>query len=264
MKENQIKEFIEKVKIESTYRKFVNIDIIKEIINIFNGHYEQKSYPSTIENPLELALQFYKDYNKKYYKMLVNAIENKKIIINKDNKKSFTDTNNNTTFIGLYKNDSDLFILVHEFAHFIDRNSNPKIIPDEYWFLAETFSFYMEKKLEKWLDNKKYKELILIRINNRIYFEAKMTMAIENELYYENLYKEKGNLEASDLDIEKIKCIMHYDASNLVNYLLTYSLANLLSSHLIKNDLIQDDYELVEKCLDIDLYTISKAYIKKD
>lgn len=262
MKERQIKAFIEKAKIESTYRKFVNIDIIKEIINIFNNHYEKKNYPSTIDNPVELALQFYKDYNEKYYHMIMGGIENKKIIISKDKPKSFTDTKNNTTFIRLYKNDSDLFILVHEFAHFIDRNSKPQIVPNDYWFLGEVFSFYMEKKLESWLDNKKYKDLISIRINNRIYFEIKMVKAIEYELYYENLYKEKGNLEESDLDIEKVKYIMRYDVSNLINYLLTYPLANILSSHLINNGLMKDDNALVEQCMEVDLYTILKDYSK--
>lgn len=73
----------------------------------------------------------------------------------------------------------------------IDKNSNPSIVPNEYWFLSETFAFYIEKELEKWLEKEKYKDLISTRKNNRMYFESKMLQAIENELYYENLFKKK-------------------------------------------------------------------------
>lgn len=54
-------------------------------------------------------------------------------------------------------------MLVHELAHFIDKNSNPPIVPDDYWFLSETFAFYLEKKLENWLENEKHKYLISTR-----------------------------------------------------------------------------------------------------
>lgn len=93
-----------------------------------------------------MALEFYKKYNMKYYNTIIENIQNKRIIINKNISKSFTDKENNTTNISLCGNDGDLFNIVHELALFIDRNSIPQIIPDEYWFLSETFAFYIEKK----------------------------------------------------------------------------------------------------------------------
>ena len=193
--------------------------------------------------------------------IIIESIQNKKIVISQHNGKSFTDTNNNTVYIGLYGNDGDLFNIVHELAHFIDRNSTPSIIPDKYWFLSETFAFYIEKKLEIWLKNEKYNNLIFTRTNNRMYFEIKMLKAVENELYYENLYKQKGIIEESDIDIKKIKSIIKYDiSSNIVNYLLQYPLANILSSYLIDNNLLQDDKQLVEKCINMDLYNILENY----
>ena len=42
-------------------------------------------------------------------------------------------------------------------------------------------------------DWKKYKGLISTKTNNRKYFENKMLEAVENELYYENLFRQKGN-----------------------------------------------------------------------
>lgn len=46
------------------------------MISIFNGNYQKSAYPNQISNCLELALQFYKNYNYKFYKMIVYGIEN--------------------------------------------------------------------------------------------------------------------------------------------------------------------------------------------
>ena len=264
MKEQQIKRFIEQVKSELIYKKILKSDIIYQLINIFNTAsvtLEKQNYSSEIEKPLEMALEFYKEYNMEYYNTIIENIQNRRIIINKNIGKSFTDTKNNTTNISLCGNDGDLFNIVHELTHFIDRNSKPPIIPDEYWFLSETFAFYIEKRLENWLLNKDYKDLIYTRRNNRIFFENKMLEAIENQLYYENLYRQKRIIVESDIDIKKIKSIIKYDVPyNIVNYLLQYPLANILSNCLIDNYIIQDDNQLVEKCINMDLYKILEDY----
>lgn len=264
MEEQQIKKFIEQVKLELTYKKFLKIDIIYQIINIFdtaNVALKKQNYSNEIENPLEMALEFYKEYNIGYYNTIIGNIRSGRIIINKNNNKSFTDTKNNTANISLCGNDGDLFNIVHELAHFIDRNNVPPIIPDKYWFFSETFAFYIEKKLENWLLNKNYKDLVNTRRNNRMYFENKMLEAIENELYYENLYRQKGVITESDIDIKKIKSIIKYDIPyNIVNYLLQYPLANILSSCLINDYIIQDDNELVGECINMDLYKILEEY----
>ena len=264
MKEQQIQKFIEQVKLELTYKKFLKSDIIYQIINTFNTTnvaIEKQNYSTEIENPLEMALEFYKEYNMEYYNTIIENIRSGGIIINKNNNKSFTDTKNNTANISLCGNDGDLFNIVHELAHFIDRNNVPPIIPDKYWFLSETFAFYIEKKLENWLLNKDYEDLINTRRNNRMYFENKMLEAIENELYYENLYRQKGTIAESDIDIKKIKSIIKYDVPyNIINYLLQYPLANILSSCFINNYIIQDDNQLVEKCINMDLYKILEDY----
>lgn len=139
--------------------------------------------------------------------------------------------------------------------------AHPPIIPDKYWFLSETFAFYVEKKLENWLLNKDHEDLINTRRNNRMYFENKMVEAIENELYYENLYRQKGTIAESDIDIKKIKSIIKYDVPyNIINYLLQYPLANILSGYLINNYIIQDDNQLVEKCINMNLYKILEDF----
>ena len=112
--------------------------------------------------------------------MIIENIKNEIIVISKVSGKSFVDTKNGKAYIKLYENDNDLFIIAHELAHFIDRNSNTTIIPDKYWFLSETFAFYIEKKLEIWLKSEKYENLISTRTNNRIYFENEKPIKFVN------------------------------------------------------------------------------------
>lgn len=267
-KEKQIQCFIEKIKTESAFRKIVKIDLIEQLIKQFDNNWEKKSYSTEIANPLEIALQFYQDYNEQYYYMIINGIKNQKIIFTQGHGKSFVNTKNGVAEIRLHGNDGDLFIIVHELAHFIDRNTSPQIVPGQYWFLAETFSFYMEKILEGWLGKDQYQELISVRENNRMYAEMKMVKAIENELYYEALYKRKGNIEKEDIDFSKMESIMQYRTPDLVNYLITYPLANILSEYLLHNDSIQQDKDLVEVCMGADLYKLiedfSQARNKKE
>ena len=53
---------------------------------------------------------------------------------------------------------------------------------------------------------------------------------------------------------------MDYDIfSNVVNYLLQYLLVNVISDYFINNNIIQDNREFVEKCINIDLYELIKV-----
>lgn len=251
--------FIERVKLESSFHKFLKKDLIYQLIDTFKNDYSKKQYSKNIKNPLEMALQFYKSYNEQYYNMIMRAINENKIIISSNNEKSFADIETNKVFIKFFGNDLDLFILVHEFAHFIGRNSNPKIIPNEYHFLCEVFSFYMEKKLEAWLNNKEHGNLIETRRNNRIYFESRMLHAIEYAMFCEEFYKKNGKIELDDLDDAKVKSIMSYDydlSVGFINYLLRYPLANLLSDYLIYDQAVTNDADIYKICLHANLYDI--------
>ena len=251
-----IRKFIEKVQVESSYKKFLKLDIIEQMINIFKGNYQKSAYPNQISNCLELALQFYKNYNYKFYKMIVYGIENKKIIISRDVFKPYTDTDNGMTYIRMYGNDGDLFLLVHEFAHYIDRNFEPKIISSNLDCLSEVFSFFIEKQLELWLPKEKYDDLIFARRNNRIYFESNMLKAVEYELHYEKLFYKNGKIEEDEIDIEKIRFIMKYANRDLINYLIRYPLANVLSDYLVNMKFNIDKEDLCEKCFQTDLYSV--------
>ena len=77
--------------------------------------------------------------------MLINGLNNGSIIISDSLLKSYVDTTAAQAYIKLNGNDNDLFILVREYVHYIDRNMSPPIVPDTYWFFAETYAFYLEK-----------------------------------------------------------------------------------------------------------------------
>ena len=263
MEDNEIKEFIKKIEIESSYKKIVKSDIIYQLLDVLKCNCTKLNYENKIHSAFDMAMRFYKEYNEKYYRIIMNGIENERIIFSKNEGKSFVNTESGIACIRLNENDSDLFIIVHELAHYIDRNSNPKIVPDEYWPFSEIFSFYIEKRLELWLDSKEYKNLISTRRNNRIYYESKMLKVVEAQLFYEQLYKEKGTISKSDIDFEKIKLIKSHNESNLVNYLLQYPFANIVSSYLIQHYVCINDDEFVPICLNIDLYEILRKHSNK-
>lgn len=175
---------------------------------------EKQEYPKTIIDPLSLALEFYKEQSDDY-KRIIEGIQSGQII-SLEKGRSYIDTKSGNTYILLNHDDSDVFCLVHEFAHFIDRNHKPAIVPDSHWFLAESYAFYMEKRLEKFLSERGYHALVQTRRNNCIVSETK-------------------NIETISFDTKKIKTILPYHMTNLVNVLLSYPLANILSEYLINH-----------------------------
>ena len=58
----------------------------------FTGDYPKEEYPKVIKDPKRLALEFYKKYNKNYYDMLINGLNNGSIIIEDSLLKSYVDT----------------------------------------------------------------------------------------------------------------------------------------------------------------------------
>ena len=91
-----------------------------------------------------------------------------------------------------------------------------------------------------------------------------MLRAIKYELYYEDLFNKNGNIFDSDINLKEMKYIKRFDvSSNIVNYLLRYPLANILSDYLTNNFLLQNDSELVKTCLNINLYNVLESYLQK-
>lgn len=88
MTSNIIEQFIKIVEENSKYSKCVKINVIEKMASMFDVFCEKKEYSHKINNCLEIALQFYKQYNYNYYKMLIDGLKNKDIIIDNNIKNS--------------------------------------------------------------------------------------------------------------------------------------------------------------------------------
>jgi len=262
MEENMLESFVKMIKEQSGYSKFIKRDVIDRIISVFDVPCEKMDYPQTIDDCTSVALDFYKYYNYDYYKIIINGLKNKSIIIDSGLKSSYVDAEHNVAYLKLEGNDSDLYMIVHELAHYIDRKATPYITPNEYNFLCEVFSFYMEKQLEKYLllQNQNYKDLINIRNNNRIFFERKYLIIIKKQLYYEDLYKKQGIISEEQIDIKDAKMLLKNGKLNVVNFLIRYPLANILSTYLIDNNILKEDNDMCEECLKLDLRVVLDTY----
>lgn len=248
---NLISEYIDKVKRESTYRKCIDIDLINELIELFDVDCKKIKYSKNIDDCLSLALTFYKHYNYEYYEMIMQGLENSRINI--DAKDSETDLQSNKCYIKMRGDDNDVYLIVHEFAHYIDRNSTPYIIPNEIMHFGEVYSMYLERKLEQYLDENQYEQLNKTRKHNRIYFAKRMARLIPIQLNNESFFNTNGYIDEADLEIDKIKRIMNYKSQNTVNYLLRYLLGYVLSYYLIKNNTVNSDKQISQILTEVDV-----------
>ena len=230
-------------------------DFVLELIDKFDIPIKKLNYPNNNLDSLSISLNFYKSFNLEYYNIINQGLNSQDIIIS-DEFNSFVNTSNGKTYIKLMGNDGDVITLAHEFAHYIDRKSNPHIVPNNYWFLGETFAFYIERELEKFL-GQKYKYLFDIRKNNRLYTEKNLLQIIKLALYYENEYLKTGKLELKEEDSKNIKRIMKVGEDNLINFCLSYPIANITSLYLINFCSNITREEFCELCLS---YNIKKFF----
>lgn len=237
--------------------QLININIclkknfVLELIDEFDVPIKKLNYPDNNLDNLSISLNFYKNFNLDYYNIINQGIKSGDIIISNEFN-SHVDTKNSKAYIKLMGNDGDVITIVHELAHYVDRTLNPHIVPDKYWFLGETFAFYIERKLEKFL-GQKYEYLFDIRKNNRLYMEKNMLQIIKLALYYENEYLKTGKLRLTEKDSENIKRIMNVGENNLINFLLSYPIANITSLYLINFCPNVTGEKFCELCLSYDI-----------
>lgn len=114
--------------------------MIQKLLSLKNEKLEKQEYPKTIIDPLSLALEFYKEQSDDNYKRIIEGIQSEQITL-LEKGKSYIDTKSGNTYILLNHEDSDVFCLAHEFAHFIDRNHKPAIVPDSHFFFGRKLCF---------------------------------------------------------------------------------------------------------------------------
>lgn len=226
-------------------------DFVLELIDEFDVPIKKLNYPNSNLDNLSISLNFYKNFNLDYYNIINQGIDSKDIIIS-DEFNSHVNTKNGKTHIKLNGNDGDIIVITHELAHYIDRISNPHIVPDKYWFLGETFAFYIERELEKKL-GQKYAYLFDIRKNNRLYMEKNLLQITKIALHYENKYLKIGKLRLTEKDSKNIKRIINVGEDNLINFCLSYPIANITSLYLINFCPNITGKDFCELCLSYDI-----------
>ena len=235
------KQFSQKIAREAGQWKCLKPEQLKKIIDLFSVKCKYIPYNEIPMDSLDMALSFYKQYDKNYYDILIDGLKNKKIVIVDDVMSNY-DPNTGICEIESFGNDKGYFCFVHEFAHYIDGMSVPSFTPPYLNFLAEAYSLYMEKLAEKFLLTQ-IPDFSEIKYNHMLYAEGRMVRAIEDELYYEKLYLELGKLPIEMIDRKKAQRIMQYNCTGVdtINYLVRYPLGNLISEYLMEH------CELLEK-----------------
>lgn len=250
-----LKKYEQVLKSEAQIKKIVMPEAISKMIEVYGKGHKKMTYPKTIDNPKEIALNFYKELFPEYYKIILKGIEEGRVIF--DSGENYVDPIDGICHIHLFNNDGDVYLIVHELAHYIDANSTPSITEKGWYIFAEVFSFYMEKRLEIYLGD----NLTLatkVRKNNRLYQEENMLEIIEAELAYEEAFL-NGTLRLSSSDVKIAKRIMK-NAPDVVNYLLRYPLANILSEFLVDNPDIKIDANLSSILRTTNLYELLDLY----
>lgn len=257
LKVDEVEKFIENVKIESSYRKCITDEAIQFMIKNYPKNYKKIAYKKTIDKPLNIAINFYKEYNIEYYELIKKGLQEKNILIIDNSKlKSKLDIETKKSTIYLKNNDEDIFIIIHELAHYIDVML--KILPEGYGFLCEVISFYMEKVFSN-ESSVKYKDVIKIRNNNRIFNEIQMLEAIKYEYYYENLYKQKHYICNDDIELESVRKILRFGKENIINYCLRYPIGDISSYYLINRD-IKLSSKVCDELMNVDFIYIMKLF----
>ncbi len=244
---------------ESKYKKVLSLEQINKLSEIIGKSHKLVKYSKSIKNPLELVLNFYKEIFPELYPLIIEGINTKRIIFNNSKPVSYTSTIDGKCYIHFDKTDADLFMIAHEFGHYIAINSNPQIIQAENINFGEVLSIYMEKRLETYLINKyNLTDLVNTIRRNRLYFDENMLKIAKLEYIYENKYI-SGNLVLCDLDLNSILKITRFKSDNIINNFLAFPLGNIISMYLIDNN-IKIDNNLIDVLLNINIDELINKY----
>lgn len=254
--EKMIEDFKEKVRLGSGYHKLVSRDNILKLEEYFAECTSHEKYYESDNDVLSIALEFYYKYFKDYYYVILSGLYNGDIIISPNEKGSYTIPDKGKSFIKLKGQERDLFVMIHEFAHFVDVKSNPHLIEYHKWGYSEVVPYYVEKVFAKEM-SEKYARVINARRVNRNTTINHMLEVIILMLKYEDYFKMHGEVD-SIIDIEEVKRIMNEDSKNVVNTLLKYPLANLYSAYMILNGIS------LEKRLNVFLDSLDFSAILED
>ena len=238
---------------ESKIKKYLTLDQINRFSEIIGTKHKFIKHSYKIKNPVELVLEFYKEKYPTYYQLIIDGINDNRIVFNIKEDTSYTNSIDGKCYIHFEKTDADIFMVAHEFGHYIDLNSNQTIFNIESYNYGEILSIYMEKQLSNYLIEKYgLNELVNIRRKNRLHFDENILKIARLEYKYENIYL-SGKLLLTDLDVDNILKITRMYSKNIINHLIAYPLGNIYSEYLLDNGTeIDNNLQSIIESLDID------------
>lgn len=231
--DEMIENFKEKVRLGSGYHKLVSRDTIIKLAEYFSECTKVEKYKKCDIDVLDIALRFYYEYFKEFYNIILSGLYNGDIVISANVPGSYTLPDEGKSYIKLKGQERDIFVMIHEFAHFIDVKSDPHLIEYRKWGYSEVVPYYVERVFSTNMMDK-YERVINARRINRNSTINHMLEVILLMLKYEDYFRKYGTIDAI-IDIDEVKRIMNEESQNVVNTLLKYPLANLYSAYMILN-----------------------------
>lgn len=227
----------------------ISEESIQKMIKLFDVKAIMFKYEKTISDPLRTALEFYKEYDKEFYEIISEGILNDRILIGDFVKRSYVSVDKKLCFIKTEGNDHDVYVMIHEMAHYVNAMLNQKFIDRNNSIYTEVFSYYMERQLDKFLIARGYYEVVFARYQNRTYSTCETAKSLKNFLTLKRIYE--TNKLGLLLEQDRIEKVLRCDRNYPAQYYLRYLVGTIFSRRLAMEESDKPFIERI-KALDLD------------
>jgi len=200
----------------------VSEESVQKLIELFDVNAIRFNYEKTLSDPLRTALEFYKSYDEDFYEVISWGILNDRVIIGDFVKKSHVNVEKRMCYIKTEGNDHDVYVMVHEMAHFVNAILGQKFIDRNNVIYTEVYSYYMERQLDKFLSKRGYIQPVFARHQNRTYSTCEAARSLKDFLELKRIYEtNKLGLFFQKDKIEKLlRSGYNYPAQFYLRYLV--------------------------------------------
>ena len=200
----------------------VSEESVQKLIELFDVNAIKFKYENTLPDPLRVALEFYKAYDEQFYEIISLGILNDRILIGDFVKRSHVNVDKKMCYIKTEGNDHDVYVMVHEMAHYVNAILGQKFIDRNNVIYTEVFSYYMERQLDKFLLEKGYHQLVFTRYQNRTHSTCETARSLKNFLDLKRIYETNkfGLLFEKDRITKLLRCDRNYPAQFYLRYLI--------------------------------------------
>ena len=205
------------------YRIIVRVMAVNElnclmsILERYEGQVKEKGWGRIVS-----VGTFYKAYDEQFYEIISFGILNDRILIGDFVKRSHVNVDKKMCYIKTEGNDHDVYVMVHEMAHYVNAILGQKFIDRNNVIYTEVFSYYMERQLDKFLLEKGYHQLVFTRYQNRTHSTCETARSLKNFLDLKRIYETNkfALLFEKDRITKLLRCDRNYPAQFYLRYLI--------------------------------------------